>query len=338
MQPQQSQNPPKPASDPFGINYSALELMNSTKGLLDGHKALIPLLVIGVILGVGLLLTKLSTIGFMLLFGVIFYIARLGAERNKKLWTKFASDNNWKVGPANLAENYVPPTLNNIGHSRVLSDIIEGQYSDNSFRVFTYKYTVGSGKNSTTYNYTIMQLVLRKQLPSFIVDSLRVSGVKNMPNEFEKISLEGDFDKTFSLYAPKGAQTDVLSVISPDVMQTLISSNTMQDVQCEGGFVWFMQSGDKRGKTLLPDLFKAVNSLADEFAHREKSYIVTNTNAHVTQAVTTGGVKPISLWATSNRTSRRITLTVVGVVMVIMVTIFITIAISAMQAFKSMPK
>jgi hypothetical protein len=267
--------------DTFGINYASLNLLGSTKGLLDNDKNAKVLVPACVIIGAIFIVYVNGLIGILFIGGAFAYIAKLSGERNKKLWTQFALDNNWHIGPATAAEYHVPPSLGGIGGSRKLSDIISGTFASHDFRLFTYTYTVGSGKNSQTYSYTILQLVLQRQLPSFIVDSLRVQGAKNIPYNYEKVSLEGDFDKTFNLYMPKGASADVLSVVSPDVMQTMITSNTTQDIESAGGYIWFIKSGDTRGHMQLPGLFAAVHPLANELAHRAKTYQVTNVQAHV---------------------------------------------------------
>lgn len=284
------QQPPQQSQplDSFGINYGPLELLLSYKGIFDGHKYAALLIPAGVIAGV-VLIFFLTYVGILLIALSLGYAAKLQNERNAALWRKFASVNKWNVHPAALAESYVPPTLGGIGHSRKLSEVIEGAYSNNNFRIFTYQYTVGSGKNSHTYTYTILQIVLPKPLPSFIVDSLRVAGAKNIPNGYQKVSLEGNFDKTFQLYIPAGASADVLSVVSPDVMQTLITSNTMQDIESAAGSVWFIQTGDTRGQKVLPKLFAAVDQLTNEFNHRIKTYKITNAQAHVAAIPYAGG-------------------------------------------------
>lgn len=313
-----STGPSTPATS-INIDYRPLELLNSYKGLFDGHKYALPSTVTCVLLGVALIFFS-PFVGIILMFIAFGYIAKLQNERNASLWRKFAQSNGWNVHPAALAESYVPPSIGAIGHSRKLSEVIDGTYNNNTFRIFTYQYTVGSGKNSHTYLYTVMQLVLAKPLPSFIVDSLRVAGSKNIPTGYEKVSLEGNFDKSFSLYIPAGASADVLSVISPDVMQTLIANNTMQDIESAGGSVWFIQTGDTRGQQHLPQLFIAVHQLAQEFHHRVKTYKITNAAAHVATPPTAFGVQSIGFGASTKGQK-----TVMTIFLVVFLTIFLSI-------------
>jgi hypothetical protein len=219
-------------------------------------------------------------LGAIILFACLGYIAKLQADRNSKLWRLFALDNGWQVGTAQITGAIVPPTIAAQGHSHKVSDVVVGNFSGTNFKCFTYTYTVGHGKNSTTHIQTVMQITLQKVLPSFLLDSTTASVVKDMPSNFTHISLEGDFDKSFKLYAPKDAITDVLSIISPDVMQTLIQKNTFQDIQSANGSIWFMQHGDTRKQDLLPALFVAIEGLMPDFYHRLKSYRAANATAH----------------------------------------------------------
>jgi hypothetical protein len=47
----------------------------------------------------------------------------------------------------------------------------------------------------------------------------------------QKLSLEGDFDKYFTLYAPKAYETDALYIFTPDLMALLIDQVAKFDVE-----------------------------------------------------------------------------------------------------------
>lgn len=268
------------------INYKALELIDSAKGLFVGKEKHRIGVIITIIAGIGVMVAGVFNLGLFIMICGIMYVLALVGMRNKKLWVQFALDNGWSIGPASQAEHYVPPSLQGLGHSRRLSDVIQGTFNDNSFRIFTYSYTVGSGKHSHTYTYTIMQLLLPKQLPLFFLDSKKAGMGTHVPAGYEKVSLEGNFDSIFTLHIPAGTATDVLSVISPDVMQTLMTVNATQDIESAGGYVWFMQYGEKRKLATLPGLFKATDILGDELGHRLKSYKATNPIAHAVALTT----------------------------------------------------
>jgi len=58
----------------------------------------------------------------------------------------------YKNDPFDLPSTYGATQLCNKGHSKRASNVIAGRVGDGEVRYFDYKYTVGSGKNSHTYN------------------------------------------------------------------------------------------------------------------------------------------------------------------------------------------
>lgn len=79
-----------------------------------------------------------------------------------------------------------------------------------------------------------ISIKLDKALPHMYLDSHHDSKF-NGPRFYiplkNKVSLEGDFDSYFQLYAANGYKQLALSIISPDVMQTLIDSASKYDVE-----------------------------------------------------------------------------------------------------------
>ena len=50
-----------------------------------------------------------------------------------------------------------PGTLFSLGHDNTFTNIITGQDKDRPVKIFLYRYTVGYGKNSRTYYYTVFE-------------------------------------------------------------------------------------------------------------------------------------------------------------------------------------
>lgn len=96
------------------------------------------------------------------------------------------------------------------------------------------------GESGTRYGYTIgdrlhygeqsgvfsgIDITLPASLPNMYLDGKRGDGSTGprhfMPKD-QQISLEGNFGNYFTFYAPKGYQVLALSIMTPDVMQTLL--------------------------------------------------------------------------------------------------------------------
>ena len=82
------------------------------------------------------------------------------------------------------------------------------------------------GKIDRSQYFSVLSIELARKVPHLYFDSSKVLGsqVKHYVGSFQRLSLEGDFDKYFTLYSPDGYQVDVLSFITPELMQVLIAA------------------------------------------------------------------------------------------------------------------
>ena len=137
---------------------------------------------------------------------------------------RLATENNLTYVP------YSKPTsmdgfIFNIGHSHILLNRII--FPDGT-EIANYKYTTGSGKNQQTHHWSYIRLQLMRKVPHMILDSKRnnlFGKISNLPKGVDRsqiLSLEGNFDNYFTLFAPKEYETDALYIFTPDVMQALI--------------------------------------------------------------------------------------------------------------------
>ena len=101
----------------------------------------------------------------------------------------------------------------------------EWAFMDYEFDKITH-YKNGSFVSSHVY-YSVMQITLPRKLPHIVLDSKHTRG-KQMRFKFDseqKISLEGNFDTYFDTYFPAHYEIDLLSIITPEVMEVLIQAN-----------------------------------------------------------------------------------------------------------------
>lgn len=53
------------------------------------------------------------------------------------------------------------------GHSKKAYNVVSGRYANRRWKYFDYKYTVGGGKSSSTYNLTVAAVEMEQDMPSF---------------------------------------------------------------------------------------------------------------------------------------------------------------------------
>lgn len=157
-----------------------------------------------------------------------------------------------------------------LGHSRMLTNVIVSRHSDVKFEIGNYTYTTGSGKNQQTHNQGYIRIGMSRNLPQIVLDAssnnvkLFGGNISNLPASFDKsqkMSLEGDFNKYFTLYAPKEYERDALYIFTPDLMALLIDNVSAYDSEIVDNqlFIYSSQLPFKlTDPALLERLFKIV--------------------------------------------------------------------------------
>lgn len=181
-------------------------------------------------------------------FGVIAIIAfalikGIGSiSRRWELWARmdgFARANGMIFSPRDSYPGY-PGAIFQIGDTRQAVDHLRsGANATQPGRFFdfgNYRYTTGSGKNRTTRTWGFLAFHLDRKLPNMVLDSRANNGFfgSNLPATFTRdqiLPLEGDFDRYFTLYAPKEYERDALYVFTPDLMALLIDEAAPFDVE-----------------------------------------------------------------------------------------------------------
>ena len=205
--------------------------------------AMVFLLVIGwVVVQTGQTWVFLLMVGIaVLLVGIVLPVS-IYADR-RSLRTKvdvalrvqaLAKANGWAY--QNTAAMVSQGVLFTAGHDYSFSNVVTAP----DFQVGQCHFLTGSGKNEQESRYGYIVIPLKQQLPNMLLDgksnNVGVFGLEmsNLPGTFSRdqiVSLEGDFDKYYTLYAPKEYQADVRYVFTPDLMQALIAESDSIDIE-----------------------------------------------------------------------------------------------------------
>jgi hypothetical protein len=125
-----------------------------------------------------------------------------------------------------------------------------------------------------------IQLTLPQKLPHIFLDA-HANDKLAQPKEFvfdeqNRVSLEGDFDTYFQAYAPAEHKTLALSILTPDVLQTVIKYGKKYDIEIMEDKVRLIIPGDgvrvSRTEQLQHDLLDAAQQLMQEVDHRLQSW------------------------------------------------------------------
>ena len=133
-----------------------------------------------------------------------------------------------------VPEPPLPGMIFSTGTARRSTDAVRGTHP--RFVEFAnYQYTTSNGKQSETHHWGYVAIKLDVPLPNIVLDALGNntlgSTIAAAFRSDQRLSLEGDFDRYFSLYCPAGYEVDALYLFTPDVMARFIDHAAQLDVE-----------------------------------------------------------------------------------------------------------
>ena len=159
-----------------------------------------------------------------------------------------------------------------VSNSKIAKNGIAGDYAG-GFILFDYQYTTGSGKNSHTYHFGVAKMKLNKKFPHILLDNKRDGSLGSFEfNRSQKLELEGDFNKYFNVFGPKEYEIEVLQVLNPAVMQTLLAMPEPVDIEIIGHDLYIYNKGNHRKKETMQSLFTAIEQVSASAKRVQKSF------------------------------------------------------------------
>lgn len=197
-----------------------------------------------------------------------------GAFGQSERWyrlDRFAAANGMSYVPI-VAAPSLPGMIFGLGRARQAIDAVRGM-KPRFVEFANYRYTTGSGRNSTTHRWGYVAVKLDVPLPHIVLDAKGNNALlgSNLPASFDadqRLGLEGDFDEHFTLYCPEGYERDALYLFTPDIMARFIDNAAALDVEIVDD--WLFLYAKRDFSTLDPAtwawLFSVVGALLDKLA------------------------------------------------------------------------
>ena len=210
------------------------------------------------------------------------------------------------------------------GDSRAMSDRLisnTGRYFD----LGNLEYWVRSGRSRLAVRWGYLALRLDRNLPNMVLIAKENQGLggSDLPGTFhpgQVLSLEGDFDKYFTLYCPKEYETDALYVFTPDLMALLIDNVQSFDVEIvdDWMFVVVRKPFPPGSVATLQRLFTIVRLVGAKMVSQTKNY-------HDDQADAANLVAPRGRRLRTNLSVVRVLITAVVLALLLAVPIIVLI-------------
>jgi hypothetical protein len=208
-------------------------------------------------------------IGLSLALLRFFYLGTQVRTLMNGVWVQFANANGWPIN-GELDPITLTPLSLLFGHDQSYSPVIDAELGEAGADLFVYQTATGSGRSQHTYAFTIARVRMTAAMPHIL---LRAKGniwssIRPEFEDHEALSLEGDFNDYFSLQIEKGQEINVLEILTPDVMQTLINYSQKEDIEILGRYLFFIMSGDSRTPESTKKLVESTATLSGRIAEQ----------------------------------------------------------------------
>lgn len=151
----------------------------------------------------------------------------------------------------------------------------EASVPDPTVQIAVAAYTGGRNDPSGPRNaFRFLALRMPRPLPHLMIDSLRNGRLRTLLPGAQRLSLEGDVDRHFAVYAPEGYERDALQLLTPDVLVCLLENGRRWDIEVVEDRVFVASARARRrfDRTEIPALLRFAELLGAELGHQASTY------------------------------------------------------------------
>ena len=246
-----------------------------------GKTAIIPLVlfslwVLYISFRSGSVLPALFFISLVTIIGFFYWVSYNNSIKLRARLFKFAAQNNLEWIEGVLDPHYSGMIFDN-GHSRRIDEALRFK---NGTEIGNFTYITGSGKNQRSFTWGYVRIKLVRRLPHMVLDAKdnnvwrRFSSLSDSFDRSQVLSLEGNFDDYFTLYAPIKYERDALYVFTPDVMAALIDHGRQYDIEIidDELFIYNITRFKLETPQLYGPLLKIINTIGGELVDQTDYY------------------------------------------------------------------
>lgn len=210
--------------------------------LLDAQPVSALRIVLGTIFGLGILIG--GTVLFLIInlglvwvvicavtiVSLIVYALVKDSLVRRRVIREFAEINGLVPLTEDTTTSLLPPSLQNIGSNRKFNNGYIMRVDNQSVYLFDYSFEILAEGRHGYKRYSLAIVQSQKSYPHIYLDG-RQNNRNDTYKAWQKLTLEGDFNKYFDLYADENTNIETLSFLTPDVMQRFIDTARLYDVE-----------------------------------------------------------------------------------------------------------
>lgn len=197
---------------------------------------------------------------------IFLWIQYLRVRREHSFLERFALLNGYTFNEDGVVNEAYGSLFRVPGQQRI-RDLVSGVYNDHSLHIFLYQLTIGSGRTRRILATTVFEIELTTPIPPLLLlhktsAFLGSDGLQQAFGTSNSISLEGNFNDHFTLYAFPGTQITALQIFSPDTMALLLDATHPFSVEFAGNHIYLYANGYVSDGSVIDKAFTLAKQLA----------------------------------------------------------------------------
>lgn len=181
--------------------------------------------------GGGEALEMVAVLAFLLGSVFLAYFGYVYSKIRSAFWKEVAALNHW-VYTSKIPEIPQEGVIFQRGRNRRIEHHFSGVINgDRQFELFQYSFVTGPDDKPRTHNFSIITFTFKGQFPHIYLNNKRDwYGV----DDGETLPLPQEFEKKFSLHAPRKYEIEALAIFTPDVLLKILEIGLVYDVEFVG--------------------------------------------------------------------------------------------------------
>jgi len=258
------QGPITPSSENIDIEKVAHERFQKTIQE-NGKKLFLGLIVALLLITISALFIS-SSLAWVIGVGIIFILFIASAENyssvERVFWKKFADDHHWKYEETGSCQEE-KAILFTAGISRQMRNTVSGVVDNHPIRIFQYSFNIQQNKQKKVYSYTVFEFKFSGRFPHFYLN--------RHDDQFgsstgEKVSLPTEFEKEFTLYAPRQYEIEAHQIFNPEILSYILDSDLRYDVELVDEKLFIFKNYHINNRADLEKEFDKAHALALKLA------------------------------------------------------------------------
>jgi len=210
-------------------------------------------------------------IGPFLILLLLYY--QVYTDTLSRFWKEFAAKKAWSYVEAGDPKKEEALMFEH-GQENTISNIVSGSIDNRPLRIFSYSFRIRRSRGAdSAYKYTVFGIKFSGHFPHLYLNYHHDNFNQTIG---ERISLPLEFEKRFSLFAPKEYEMEAHQIFSPSLLSYLLDNNLQYDLELVNGelliFVNRFMNNPKELEEELDRAYKLAQKLAptlDDFRFQE---------------------------------------------------------------------